>query len=101
MNEKQILFHPIVAGKEILDDWFKGYIPGNIEVGENSVIDSASGFKHFFSKLPIGLKIGSNVTVWRTSFATEQNGFITIGEYCYIAGASLVSAQQITIGSRV
>ncbi|HEY8783891.1 MAG TPA: acyltransferase [Mucilaginibacter sp.] len=101
MNEKKILFHPIVPGKEIPDDWFRGNIPDNIEVGENSVIDSASGFKHFFSTLKTGLKIGSNVTVWRTSFATEQNGSITIGESCYIAGASLVAAQQITIGSRV
>ncbi|WP_299289576.1 acyltransferase [uncultured Mucilaginibacter sp.] len=102
MTEQQESFlHLIKPGEAIPNDWFKGLIPSNIKVGENSVIDSSQSFKTFFSKLPIALIIGSYVTIWRASFATEENGLIEIGDYCYLAGASLVASQKITIGNRV
>ena len=75
-KNQEALLYSIKPGEKIPDDWFKGIIPSNIQVGENSVIDSSSGFKHFFSKLPIALIIGSSVTIWRASFATEENGMI-------------------------
>ena len=93
--------YPFKAGSKIPGDWFNGSIPSNIEVGEKTVTDSSFNFKHFFSKLPLGLNVGSNVTLWRTSIATELNGFIEIGDYCYITNASIIASEKITIGSRV
>lgn len=93
--------HVLQPGIEISGDWYKGKIPTNIIVGENTVIDSSFCFKHYFSGLPVGLKIGSNVSFWRTSLAAEENAFIEIGDYCYIANASLVCSEKISIGNYV
>ena len=94
-------FHLLLPGKPIPRDWFAGIVPSNIQVGENTVVDSSFCFKHYFSSLPIGLNIGNNVTFWRTSLAAEENACIEIGNYCYIANASLVCSQRISIGNYV
>lgn len=95
------LFHPLVPGKPLPGDWFHRIVPANMEIGRNVVIDSSACFKHFFSRRPVGLRIGSNVTIWRASLAAEENGLIEIGDYCYIANASLVCSERISIGSYV
>lgn len=49
------LFYELKRGVSLPDDWFTGKIPDNIEVGENTVLDSSVCFKHYFSVLPVGL----------------------------------------------
>jgi acetyltransferase-like isoleucine patch superfamily enzyme len=88
-------------GTKLINDWCNFPIPANMEVGSNTVIDSSSCFKKFFSKKPLGLKIGSNVTIESADFATERNGVIEIGDYSYISFASIVSNLRITIGKYV
>ena len=100
MSEKNKLYI-LQPGKPIPDDWYNGIIPKNIEVGENTVIDSSFCFKNFYSVKPIGFKIGNNVTLWRTSIAAEENAVIEIGNYCYIANAALVCSERISIGNYV
>jgi acetyltransferase-like isoleucine patch superfamily enzyme len=95
------LFHPIVPGALLPDDWYRGSIPGNIEVGENSVIDSSFCFKHYYATSPVGLRVGNHVTIWRASLAADTDAVIEIGDYCYIANASLVCSARITLGSHV
>lgn len=95
------LFHPLVPGAVLAGDWFAGRVPENIKVGENTVIDSSFCFKHFFARAPVGLRVGRNVTFWRTSLAAEENGMLEIGDDCYLANASLVCSERISIGSRV
>jgi acetyltransferase-like isoleucine patch superfamily enzyme len=95
------LFHPLVPGTTLAGDWFPGRIPENIVVGENTVIDSSFCFKHYFAKRSVGLRIGSNTTIWRASLAAEEDAMIEIGDYCYIANASLVCSERISIGSYV
>jgi len=95
------VLHPLVAGAELDGDWFQARIPKNVEAGEGSVIDSTFCFKHYFATGAVGLRVGRNVTIWRTSLAVEKNGLIEIGDHCYIANASLVSSTRITIGSHV
>ncbi len=95
------IMHPLRAGEKIPGDWFNGIIPGNIEAGKNSMVESSFSFKHFFSSLPVALKVGDGVTLYRTSISTEENGYIEIGDQSYITNASLVSAEKILIGKRV
>jgi acetyltransferase-like isoleucine patch superfamily enzyme len=95
------LFHLLQPGVPIPNDWYPGTIPTNIEVGENTVIDSSFCFKHFFSKLKTGMQVGSHVTFWRTALSAEEEGYLQIGDYCYITNASLVCSRQIIIGNRV
>jgi acetyltransferase-like isoleucine patch superfamily enzyme len=98
---QESVLYPLIAGESLPDDWFPGIIPSNISVGENTVAESSFSFKHFFSKLPVALKVGSHVTLWRTALSTEENGLIEIGDYCYITNASLVCSERISIGKRV
>ncbi len=102
MNNNQYkLFNQIVPGKKIEGDWSGLFIPLNIIAGENSVIDSAGVFRQFFSKLPIGLIIGSNVTIRSASLATEENAMIEIGDFTYIYNSSIVCTSKISIGKYV
>jgi acetyltransferase-like isoleucine patch superfamily enzyme len=94
-------FYPLVPGSVFPGDWFIGKIPTNIQVGENSMLDSSHCFKNYYSLLEIGLKVGANVTLWRTSLAAGEKGIIEIGDFCYLANASLVCSKRIKIGSRV
>jgi acetyltransferase-like isoleucine patch superfamily enzyme len=94
-------FHLLKPGCAVANDWFSGVIPLNIEIGEGVVIDSSFCFKHFFSNLPVGMRIGRNVSLWRTSLAVEENGYLEIGDYCYLGNASIVCSQKISIGNRV
>jgi acetyltransferase-like isoleucine patch superfamily enzyme len=100
-NPAMINLHLLIAGKKIPGDWFNGSIPSNICAGENTLIESSFSFKHFFSKVENALRVGSHVTLWRTSLATEPGGQIEIGNYCYFANSSIVCSEKITIGSRV
>ncbi len=95
------LFHPLVPGAALPGDWYHGAVPANIEAGEGTVIDSSFCFKHFFPKGRIGLRVGRGVTFWRTSLAAEENGLIEIGDFCYLANASLACTERITLGSHV
>jgi acetyltransferase-like isoleucine patch superfamily enzyme len=95
------LFHLLQPGLKIPGDWYPGVIPPNIESGNQVMIDSSFCFKHFFSTLPVGMRIGNYVTFWRTALSTEENGLIEIGDYSYLTNASLVCSERITIGKRV
>lgn len=99
--EQQTQFHPLIAGRSIPDDWYPGSIPANIEVGRNCVIDSSFCFKHFYAEGEPGMRVGDEVTFWRTSLATEPRGLIEIGNHCYLANASLVASKRIVLGERV
>jgi acetyltransferase-like isoleucine patch superfamily enzyme len=65
------------------------------------VLDSSFCFKQYFATGAVGLRLGNNVTLWRTSLAAEEHGVIEIGDDCYIANASLVSSACIRVGARV
>ncbi len=95
------LFHPLLPGTSIEGDWCNFPIPTNIEVGENTMIDSSASFKKYFSKLPIGLKVGSHVTLQSPALATEESGYIEIGDYSYISSACLAASLKIIIGKYV
>jgi acetyltransferase-like isoleucine patch superfamily enzyme len=94
-------FQLLQPGVGLKDDWCNFPIPLNMEVGENTVIDSSSCFKKFFSKKPLGLKLGKNITLQSPALATEEDGYIEIGDYSYISGAAIISSAKIIIGKYV
>ena len=101
MQNTENIFHPLQPGKTIEGDWYNFSIPLNIEVGENTVIDSSSCFKKYFSQLPVGLKTGSNVTLQSPALGIEKNGYVEIGDYSYISGACIAAYDKIIIGKYV
>jgi acetyltransferase-like isoleucine patch superfamily enzyme len=101
MNLNNKMFYPLAPGKKIENDWCNFPVPTNMIVGDNTVIDSSSCFKSFFSTLPTGLRIGKNVTIENSNLATEPNGYIEIGENSYLSGVSVVAFEKIMIGNYV
>jgi acetyltransferase-like isoleucine patch superfamily enzyme len=95
------LLHPLTPGAALPGDWFAGRIPDNVVVGENVMIDSSFCFKRYLATAAVGLRVGSHVTIWRTALSVEPDGVIEIGDYCYLANASLVCSSRITLGARV
>ena len=95
MNEGLHLLQP---GIKLDNDWADFPIPNNIEVGTNTFIDTSFCFEKFFSKKPVGMKIGSHVTILKTNLATEANGYLEIGDYSYISSACLIANEKIVIG---
>lgn len=93
--------HPLVPGSTVPGDWFARTLPTNIVVGENVLIDSSFAFKHYYATGPVGLRVGSHVTLWRTALSVEKDGWIEIGDFCYLANAALVCSAHIRIGSYV
>jgi len=100
-QNSNVAFQPLVPGVRLKDDWCNFPIPMNMEVGENTVIDSSSTFKKFFSKKPLGLKLGKNITLQSSSLATELEGYIEIGDYSYISGAAIIACEKVIIGKYV
>ena len=100
MSESR-LFYKLEPGTQLPGDWFAGRIPLNVVAGEGTAIDSSFCFKHFYSKQHVGLRVGRCTTIWRASLAADEQAVIEIGDYCYIANASLVCSERIQIGSRV
>jgi acetyltransferase-like isoleucine patch superfamily enzyme len=96
-----LVFHPLIPGGQIPEDWFGGTLPANIVAGENSVIDSCFSFKNYRATCEIGLRVGKHVTIWRTAFSVEKGALVEIGDYCYLSNASLVCSRRISIGSHV
>ncbi len=94
-------FQLLQPGTPIEGDWCNFPIPLNIEIGENTVIDSSSAFKKFFSTRQPGMRIGKNTTLQSPALATEPNGFISIGDYCFISGAAIIASSDILIGNHV
>ncbi len=97
----QARVHPIVAGATIPGDWYPGRVPENVVAGSGSVVDSTFCFKHYYATgAAAGLRTGVDVTLWRTSIAPDRDAVIEIGDGSYIANASLVASERITIGAR-
>jgi acetyltransferase-like isoleucine patch superfamily enzyme len=100
-SDSHQIFQPLRPGIQLEHDWCNFPVPVNMIVGENTVIDSSSAFKKFFSKKETGLRLGSHITLQSSALATEENGYIEIGDYCYLSGATLVATVSITIGKYV
>ena len=96
-----VAFQPLHPGVQLINDWCNFPIPRNIEVGENTVIDSSATFKKFFSKKQPGLRLGKNITLQSSSLATELQGYKEIGDYSYISGAAIIACDKVIIGKYV
>lgn len=101
MDTGNTIFHRLIPGRKIENDWCDFPIPLNIEVGENSVIDSSSCFKKYYSQLPVGLTVGSHVTLQSCALGIEKNGYVSIGDYSYISSACIAAYKKIIIGQYV
>ena len=101
MEVNNKLYQVLQPGIDVTGDWCSFPTPSNIEVGENTLIDTSACFRKYYSKLAVGLKIGSNVTLQGPGLAPDINGYIEIGDYCFISSASIAATDKIIIGNYV
>lgn len=101
MDRYKELFQPLIPGRPIDGDWYSFPVPANIVVGENTVIDSSSCFKKYFSELQVGLKVGSHVTLQGAALSIEKHGYVEIGDYSYISSACIAAYDKVVIGKFV
>lgn len=101
MEVNKQLFQVLKPGVNIIGDWCSFPTPNNIQVGANTVIDTSACFRKYYSKLPVGLKVGSNVTLQGPGLSPDINGYIEIGDYSFISFASLAATEKIIIGKYV
>lgn len=101
MDKNDQLFQELKPGVDIIGDWCNFPTPKNIEVGANTLIDTSACFRKYYSKLPVGLKVGKNVTLQGPGLSPDINGCIEIGDYSFISFASLAATEKIIIGKYV
>ena len=93
--------HLLCPGERVPGDWYDGVIPANIETAERVRIESAVSFKTFRSRLPVGLRVGKGSLLCGVKLAVGENGYIELGEDCYLAEAAFMCEERITLGNRV
>src|SRR5579872_1080961 len=92
---------PLVPGQQLPGDWFNYTVPTNIEIGIDVRIDSSFCFKEYRATGKVGLRIGDHVTIWGTGLCPESGAIIEIGDYSFLANASLACVSRISVGKRV
>jgi acetyltransferase-like isoleucine patch superfamily enzyme len=81
--------------------WLDGTLPGNVRIGEDTVITGDYAFKRFRSGLDPALVVGSHGTFDGVHFAIGEQGRVEVGNYCYFTNAVLLCELELRIGSYV
>lgn len=83
-------------------DWYRRYLPDNVDIGERSWLHSTLALRHFHSERPRGLRIGADVGLYEgTFFDVGPRGEIDIGDFTMMVGAVISTRVRVTIGSHV
>jgi acetyltransferase-like isoleucine patch superfamily enzyme len=81
--------------------WLDGTPPGNVRIGQNTVITGDYAFKRFRSRLESALVVGTHCTLDGVHFAIGEQGRVEVGNYCYFTNAVLLCELELRIGSYV
>jgi acetyltransferase-like isoleucine patch superfamily enzyme len=88
--------------RDLEGKWDYGTLPANVSVGENCFIERKESFTRYRSTQPVGLALGTNVTVYMwTAFTIDPGGTVTVGDDTILVGAIIMCAGKISIGRRV
>jgi acetyltransferase-like isoleucine patch superfamily enzyme len=80
-------------------DWYPADVPENVSIGPRSWLYSSYAFLHYRSRTERGVVIGSDSGVYNGSFfELGPRGHVTIGNYCSIVGAKIMTNRAVTIG---
>jgi acetyltransferase-like isoleucine patch superfamily enzyme len=81
--------------------WNVPEIPGNVTLGEGTLVNGALAFKRFHSRLAPALVIGASCTMDGVQFALGEEARVEIGDFCYFTNVVLLSEIALTIGTHV
>jgi acetyltransferase-like isoleucine patch superfamily enzyme len=79
-------------------DWHPNPLPPNIELDEMAYPDSSYSFTTFYSKKPVGFKLGyGSGNYGHGVFTTGENGEINIGNFVVLQCTRIISNLSVTI----
>jgi acetyltransferase-like isoleucine patch superfamily enzyme len=81
--------------------WTEGELPGNVRLGERSVLTGALAFKRFHATAADALVVGDDCTMDGVHFALGAGARVTVGDFCYFTNAVLLCELEVRIGSYV
>lgn len=81
--------------------WSEGELPPNVSVGPNSLLTGHLAFKRFRSRRAKALEIGAQCTLDGVHFDVGDDGYVHIGDYCYLTNVVLLCELEVRIGSYV
>jgi len=80
-------------------DWFSHALPDNVRLGERAWIYSSYAFRHYSSRRPIGVRVGSDTGIYHGSFfELGPHAEVEIGDYCSLVGVIIATNGRVTIG---
>jgi len=83
-------------------DWFPEPLPDNVTIGQRSWLYSTFAFRHYRSRRPVGLRVGSDTGLYNgTFFDLGPAGQVSIGDYCTLVGAIICTNRRIVIADYV
>lgn len=81
--------------------WTDGTPPGNVVIGDGSIVSGDYAFKRFRSHRNAALQIGTHCTLDGVHFAVGPDGSVEIGDWCYLTNAVLLCDLELKIGNYV
>ena len=86
-------------GIHLEHDWFPRPLPANVSIGERSWCYSSFAFLHYRSTRPCGVRVGHDTGIYNGSFFDlGADAEVTIGNFCTIVGAIIVTNGRVHIG---
>jgi acetyltransferase-like isoleucine patch superfamily enzyme len=88
--------------EDLTGEWAYDSLPGNVHLGADCFLEARASFARFRSERQPGLVLGDRVRVYtRTVFNVEPAGLVEVGADSVLAGAVIMCAERVTIGSNV
>jgi acetyltransferase-like isoleucine patch superfamily enzyme len=83
---------------KLVDDWFEGTLPSNLEVATTAYIETSYSFVRYRSQQPVGLTVGEGAALYAPVLDIGRAGRLTIGARALISSARLIVDSEVTIG---
>jgi len=79
-------------------DWFPRLLPGNVEIGEGTWVDTSYAFLHCHSRRASAVRIGRHSGIYgATMLELGPGGQLEVGDYCALVGAVIRTDQRVVI----
>ncbi len=84
----------------IPEDWYPGWVPANILVGERVHIETSYSFVRYLSREPCGLRIGRGAALYAPVLDVGSAGRVSIGEFALVSSATIICDAEVVIGPK-
>ena len=92
----------LTAERKLPWDWFDGAVPANVELDQQSYLETSYSLELYRSRAEVGLRIGAGACAYTgTMFDAGPHGRLSIGRCTMINNARIVCDDRVDIGDYV